>query len=277
MLDDTVNAYADSEKYVIGLHTGLMRSVGSEDELVWVMAHEAGHLLFGHAHKIRNALGYQLIGAAVGWGIGVALESSSAVEVLGELGMETGAQLGYLAYSPEIKLDAGQFAAYVMREAGYGPEASLSMIVRLHRGDVPAHVRRGDGWPGYLDTHLANNCRLIAMASLLEDIRYPGGQNATPEGSVPPPLGPIHAKRTAQPDSAAVGPIATTTAVARMESRSCGSAGLTLRYPHEFRYESAAANAATATSATFSLIPSPIHSASILTPLPHMTSTPFSR
>ena len=43
-----------------------MRSVGSEDELVWVMAHEAGHLLFGHAHKIRNALGYQLVGAAEG-------------------------------------------------------------------------------------------------------------------------------------------------------------------------------------------------------------------
>lgn len=175
--DETVNAYADSEKYVIGIHTGLMRSAGSDDEFAWVLAHEAAHLLFGHAHKkIRNAVGYQVLGAATGWAIGAALGSPQAIEDLGNTGADIGVRIGYLAYSPEMELEADQFAGYVMKKAGYRPEASLSMIVRLYRGEVSAPVRRGDGWAGYLDTHPADDHRLAAMTGTIADIQRPDGQ-----------------------------------------------------------------------------------------------------
>ena len=165
--DETVNAYADSEKYVIGIHTGLMRSVGSDDELAWVMAHEAGHLLFGHAHKkIRNALGTQVLAGA----IGIAIASKGYGNHTEEF-MNTGWQVGYLAYSPDMELEADQFAVHVLKRAQYRPEASLSMIVRLHRGAVPIPVRRGEGWAGYLDTHPADDYRLAAMQSTIDEIR----------------------------------------------------------------------------------------------------------
>ena len=70
-----------------------------------------------------------------------------------------------------MEIEADQFAAYVLNHAGMRPEATLDMIVRLHRGDVPAPVRRGDGWAGLLRTHPADDYRLAAMRSTLGKIQ----------------------------------------------------------------------------------------------------------
>ena len=68
--DNTVNAYADPDPHLIGIHMGLMRSVGDDDEIAAVIAHEAAHLLFGHAQKKnRNALGTQVLAGIIGIGI----------------------------------------------------------------------------------------------------------------------------------------------------------------------------------------------------------------
>ena len=49
--DESVNAYADASDFTIGIHAGLLRSAGDDDEIAAVVAHEAAHLLFGHAQK----------------------------------------------------------------------------------------------------------------------------------------------------------------------------------------------------------------------------------
>ena len=88
--------------------------------------------------------------------------------------MTIGSHLGYLAYSPEMELEADQFAVHVLRRAGLRPRASMDMLVRLDRGDVPEEVREGEGWAGFLDTHPANDRRLAAMTVLVADIDQPG-------------------------------------------------------------------------------------------------------
>ena len=165
--DESVNAYADPSNYTIGIHQGFMRSAGSEDEIAAVLAHEAAHLLFNHgAKKGRNALGYQILAGIVG--IGMASQGwGNYTEEL----METGWQMGYVSYSPEMELEADQFAVYVLNDADRRLSAASDLIVRLHRGDVPAPVRQGDGWAGYLATHPADDHRLAAMRSTLNDIR----------------------------------------------------------------------------------------------------------
>ena len=169
--DPSINAYADSFDFTIGVHEGLMRSAGSEDEVAAVLAHEAAHLLFGHAEKkLSNALGYSVIGGVIGAGIGVALERPETIEDYGKLGMELGSQVGYLAYSPEMELEADQFALYVLKEADRRVSAGADLIIRLHRGDVPAPVKQGEGWASYLSTHPANDFRLAAMRSTIQDI-----------------------------------------------------------------------------------------------------------
>ena len=174
--DDSVNAYADAKTFTIGMHRGLMRSAGSDDEVAWVLAHEAAHLLFGHAQKkASNAAGSGVLGAIAMGAIGIAVHQpgmdTGYIGDMTQSGFEAGYVAGYLAYSPGVELEADQFAAYVMKKAGYRVNAALDTIVRLHRGDVPAPVRRGDGWAGYLDTHPANDYRLAAMQSTLAEIR----------------------------------------------------------------------------------------------------------
>ena len=146
VFEDSVNAYADSREYAVGVHMGLMSSVGSDDELAWVLAHEAGHLLLGHGDKkATSSMAYGLLGAALAAALGAAAYEpgmdAGYVGDVAEAGMTIGSHLGYLAYSPEMELEADQFAVHVLRRAGLRPRASMDMIVRLDRGDVPEQIR----------------------------------------------------------------------------------------------------------------------------------------
>ena len=168
--DNTVNAFADADAHLIGIHAGLMRSAGDDDEIAAVIAHEAAHLLFGHAQKKnRNALGTQVLAGIIGIGIASQGYGNYTEEL-----MSTGRQVGYLAYSPEMELEADQFAMYVLKHGNRRLSASTDLIVRLARGDVPSPVRQGDGWAGYLQTHPAHDHRLAAIQSTLNDIRSGG-------------------------------------------------------------------------------------------------------
>ena len=169
--DESVNAYADASTFTIGVHRGLLRSAGSDDEIAWVLAHEAAHLLFGHTQKkMASGTNAQLLTGALALALGAATQSHTILKSAGDISM-TGYQAGYLAYSPAMEIEADQFAAFVLKHADMRPEATLDMIVRMHRGDVPAPVRRGEGWAGYLATHPADDYRLAAMQSTLARIR----------------------------------------------------------------------------------------------------------
>ena len=168
--DPSVNAYADASNYTIGVHAGFLRSAGDDAEVVAVLAHEAAHLLFGHAHKKKDsATTGALIGGIAMGALGAAIHQPGMdTEYIGDMvqgGLEAGYAAGYLAYSPEMELEADQFAMYVLREAELRLTAGTDLIVRLHRGDVPTPVRQGDGWASYLNTHPANDYRLAAMRS----------------------------------------------------------------------------------------------------------------
>ena len=171
----SVNAYADASKFMIGIHKGLMRSVGDDDELAAVLAHEAAHLLFSHAQKKNsNAVGSAiLMGIAMGVA-GIAMHQpgmdTGYIGDMSQAGFDTGYVAGYVAYSPEMELEADQFAMYVLKNAGRRLSAGTDIIVRLHRGAVPAPVRQGDGWAGYLATHPADDYRLAAMRVTLNRI-----------------------------------------------------------------------------------------------------------
>ena len=174
--DMSVNAYADASKFTIGIHKGFMRSAGDDDEIAAVLAHEAAHLLFSHAQKkASNAAGTGVVAGLLTIAIGAAvyqpgMDPNAFGELAGDM-FEAGYTSGYVAYSPEMEIEADQFAMYVLKQANRRLTAGTDLIVRLHRGEVPAPVRRGDGWAGYLQTHPAGDYRLAAMQSTLEDIR----------------------------------------------------------------------------------------------------------
>ena len=109
--DNSVNAYADSASFTIGIHKGFIRSAGDDDEIAAVIAHEAAHLLFGHARKkASNAARTGLLtGIAMG-ALGVALHhpgmDQNQIGNMTRDGFDAGFQAGYIAYSPEMELEA---------------------------------------------------------------------------------------------------------------------------------------------------------------------------
>ena len=171
-----INAYADASNFTIGVHAGFLRSAGDDDEIAAVLAHEAAHLLFRHAEKKQTtaATSGLLTGIAMG-ALGAAVHQPGMdTQYIGDMiegGFHTGWNVGYVAYSPEMEIEADQFAMYVLKQANRRLTAGTDLIVRLHRGDVPVPVRRGDGWASYLATHPADDYRLAAMRSTLNDIR----------------------------------------------------------------------------------------------------------
>lgn len=185
--DESVNAYADGSTYTIGMHAGLLRSAGSDDEIVAVLAHEAGHLLLDHTEKkFANAANAGIASAVVGFILGVAAETDNTPpSVKWDTAIQAGNAgftIGYLAYSPEMEIEADQFAMFVLRESGRRLTAATDLIVRLHRGDVPDPVRAGEGWAGYLQTHPSNDLRIAAMRSTIDDITRYGLDRPLREG-----------------------------------------------------------------------------------------------
>ena len=185
--DESVNAYANASTFTIGVHKGFMRSAGDDDEIAAVLAHEAAHLLFGHAQKkASNAVTGGLLGSIAMGALGVAMHQpgmdTGYIGDMTQVGFESGWAVGRLAYSPEMEIEADQFAMYVLKRANRRLTAGTDLIIRLYRGDVPAPVRSGDGWAGYLATHPADDYRLAAMQSTLDQLTRVGPSRRSPPG-----------------------------------------------------------------------------------------------
>ena len=179
--ENSVNAYADGTNWVIGVHSGLMRSAGDDDEIAAVLGHEAAHLLFSHSEKkAANSALNGLIGGILMAGLAAALDVSNP-DVMADMmqtGLDAGVMAGYLMHSPEMELEADQFAMYALARADRRLTAGTDLIVRLHRGDVPLPVKQGEGWASYLTTHPADDHRLAAMRTTFDAITT--GASAAP-------------------------------------------------------------------------------------------------
>jgi len=97
---------------------------GDEDELAWVIGHEMGHVVHGHA---ASRVASQWLGAAAGQ---VAAGGSGP---LGRWLLGTGARAVTRAYSREQELQADLFGGRLARAARFDPEAALRVFERLQR------------------------------------------------------------------------------------------------------------------------------------------------
>ena len=144
--DDDVNAFSLPGGYIF-VNEGLVKKVGSDDELAAVLAHEIGHVAARHSIKrYETALATQLAQLAT---IAVARQGQAA------RGLSVVMQATQLAYARQDELDADRLAVRYMREAGYDPSAALSFLNRLHGLDQSKlrYMPRGVVRPQYGMTH----------------------------------------------------------------------------------------------------------------------------
>ena len=174
--DPSVNASVDGQGRIY-VHTGLLAAAGTEAELAGVLAHEAAHALYGHVSKTAgNAAGGAVLGALVLGGLAATTcssgdDCSAFVRDMTQSGLTVGSSVGALIYSPEMELEADQFAAYVIADMGYPPSDTIDLVIRGLRSGSSVASGPGPRFARYLRSHPADDRRLASLRAVAARIR----------------------------------------------------------------------------------------------------------
>ena len=132
--DRSLNAFVAGGRRIF-LNTGLMMELETPEELLGVIAHEAGHIVGGHearrAINMRNARGPALIGMLAGIAAGAA-GAGQAGAALG-LGVQGAIQRTMLSYNRGEEASADQAALSYLTASGIDP-AGLERVLERFRG-----------------------------------------------------------------------------------------------------------------------------------------------
>lgn len=167
------NAFA-APSGLIFFHSGLLETMGSEDELLSVMAHEVGHVISRHiASRMEKgmkvgigALALAIAGLALGGGGGTA----SQALITGSMAAN---QALNLHFSRQDEEEADLLSYGWMKKLGRDPAAMEKMLKTMRR---ITRYRMGQV-PQYLLTHPDPEARLGYIQSLLaiEKVAFAGG------------------------------------------------------------------------------------------------------
>ncbi|WP_270728351.1 M48 family metallopeptidase [Shimia sp. Alg240-R146] len=122
------NAYQTLDKTgrpLIIFTPALIAQTRNQDELAFVMGHEAAHHIAGHIGKTQNnaALGAILIG--------VAAAAAGAEGSLLDMAVNTGAQVGSRAYSKNFELEADALGTVIAHKSGFNPVRGAEFFARI--------------------------------------------------------------------------------------------------------------------------------------------------
>ena len=132
VVDDRVgqpaNAYQtlDSQgRPIIAFTLALIADARNEDELAFVMGHEAAHHISGHiARQQQNAVAGAVIFAGL-----ATLSGGDAGAV--RSAQELGAQVGARSYSKNFELEADALGTIITKRAGYNPLRGAEFFTRI--------------------------------------------------------------------------------------------------------------------------------------------------
>ena len=114
-----------SGRPLIVFTTALIEDTRNQDELAFVMGHEAAHHIRGHiARSQQNAAA----GAVIAGGLAILLGGSPAAV---DAAQRNGAQIGARSYSKEFELEADALGTVITAKAGYNPVRGAEFFRRI--------------------------------------------------------------------------------------------------------------------------------------------------
>jgi len=135
--DSSINAFVAGGTNMF-LHSGLLITLETPDELLGVIAHETGHIAGGHearrAINIRNARGPALLGALLAVAAGVAGSGAAGTAALA--GSQSAILRTLLSYNRGEEAAADQAALSYLEQAGDSPEGLLKVLERFRGQEV---------------------------------------------------------------------------------------------------------------------------------------------
>ncbi|MBC7367136.1 MAG: M48 family metallopeptidase [Undibacterium sp.] len=164
---DDVNAFALPGGKV-GVYTGLIKLVGSDDELAIVMGHEIGHVIARHGSE-RMSQGMVIAGVgALGTTAVEAKSDAQKAQLFQQAygGLTTLALV--LPHSRGNESEADRMGALYAARAGYDPRASITFWQKMsaQKGNAAA----GGKWSVLMSTHPADAQRIADLEALMPQV-----------------------------------------------------------------------------------------------------------
>ncbi|MBU6155695.1 MAG: M48 family metalloprotease [Alphaproteobacteria bacterium] len=127
--DDSLNAFVAGGQNVF-IHTGMITSLKSPNELKGVIAHETGHISGGHLVRGMDAMGKAQVPMVIGMLAGVAAIAAGAPDVgLGLLmGSQSIAQREFFSYSRTQEAAADQAGVKLLEATGQSPRGMYAVF-----------------------------------------------------------------------------------------------------------------------------------------------------
>jgi beta-barrel assembly-enhancing protease len=159
--DNQLNAFAGPGGYVF-VYSGLINAMNQVDELASVISHEEGHVEARHLSSQADQSKLVTLGTLAGVLAG-ALLGGQAADALIVGSMAAGVQK-QLSYSRDDERQADQMGFKKAYKAGFDPEAFISALAELQRGDYGS-----EQVPAYLLTHPVDSERMASLKAMSSD------------------------------------------------------------------------------------------------------------
>jgi Zn-dependent protease with chaperone function len=151
------NAYQTIDNFgrpVIAFTLSLLVMTRNQDELAFILGHEAGHHIAGHIERTQqSAMAGALIGGAL-----ASLSGAAAAEI--DQAQQMGAQVGARRYSKDFELEADALGTLIAFRAGYDPLIGAQFFAR-----IPDPGNR------FLGTHPPNAARVQTVRTTLAGLQ----------------------------------------------------------------------------------------------------------
>jgi Zn-dependent protease with chaperone function len=166
----TANAFqtVNADGPLIVITAPLLQGTRNDDEVAFVMGHEAGHHIASHMEK---RAGQQLAGALI-LGVAAAYASSGTDQSrrIVDSAMDAGATVGGMAYSQTYELEADMLGAYIAEAAGYDAEKG-SLIFARREGGGTGPTAGVSGAMSLWSTHPSSPQRVATVRYAVADAR----------------------------------------------------------------------------------------------------------
>jgi len=137
---------------VITFTRAMMADLANQDELAFVMSHEAAHHIQGHLERQeQNAMSGAIIFA------GLATMAGASPSDIAEA-QDLGALVGLRRYSKTFELEADQLGTLITHQAGYRPSVGVQFFARLP-----------DPGEKFLGSHPANHDRVKVVQKTIQN------------------------------------------------------------------------------------------------------------
>ncbi len=180
--DPSVNAFALPGGY-LGVHTGLLATVSSADELASVLAHELSHVSQRHIARLLTQQSRQAPWMLAAMVLGAVAASKAKNADIGNAAIVGGQALALqnqLNFSRDMEREADRVGFGIMTEAGFDGQGFASMFDKLQQ----ASRLNDDGAFPYLRSHPLSTERIADMRArlALEPAAQAGHQPLTSPG-----------------------------------------------------------------------------------------------